>query len=451
MHFAAMKTVLVIEADQILRSRLTPGLNEEGWSVLDASDHDRALALAHQHQPELIFCDWQTPWRDIARSCRSLAEQNGSSLHRPMLIAAGNGRMEEKIAALESGADEYIDTLFGPRVLGDLLARLSADGLGHALPKSNGRPGGDSDTHLKFWGVRGSIATPGAETVNYGGNTSCVEVRVGDEIVILDAGTGIRKLGLSLMEEFKGRPINLNVLITHTHWDHIQGFPFFPPAYDPHNEVTIYGFEGARQGLQNTLSSQMENPYFPISMQQMPGHIAIRELKEMSFQLGVIGVKAHFMNHPGICAGYRLSTPGGSITYLPDVELFQHVRTHWKDVPAADRPQKLDTVPEEDHTALEFIRDSDVLILDSQYDAAEYEQRIGWGHSCFEDSVTFAIQGGVRRLFMFHHDPDHSDEKISRMVAQAREMARRAHSPIIIEAAREGCEVLLPATRALVD
>jgi phosphoribosyl 1,2-cyclic phosphodiesterase len=316
------------------------------------------------------------------------------------------------------------------------------------MDEADGNPGGESGTRLKFWGVRGSIPSPGPETVYYGGNTSCVEVRVGGEIIILDAGSGIRKLGLALAEEFKGRPIHLNLLISHTHWDHIQGFPFFPPAYNLNNQVTIYGFEGARQGLQNTLSSQMENPYFPISMQQMPGSITIRELKDTSFRIGSVRVEAHFLNHPGVCAGYRLFTPDGSISYLPDVELFQTLRARWKNDAGPARPKEFDTVPEEDRRSLEFIRDSDVLIIDSQYDDTEYARHIGWGHSCFEDAVTFAAQGGVKRLFLYHHDPDHTDEQISRMVARAREMALRLHSPMLIEAAREGREVLLPATAA---
>jgi phosphoribosyl 1,2-cyclic phosphodiesterase/ActR/RegA family two-component response regulator len=445
----AMKTVLVIVADQAFRSRLTPGLNEHGWSVLDAGDCQRALALASQHQPELIVCDWQAPWSDIARSCRGLAGPKETSGRRPILVAAGDGQLAERIAALESGADEYIAKSVDAQSLEKLLARWSANGQGNAQPNSNGSPGGGSDTRLKFWGVRGSMAAPGPETVYYGGNTSCVEVRVGGDIIILDAGTGIRKLGLTLVEEFKDRPINLNVLITHTHWDHIQGFPFFPPAYNLNNKIDIYGFEGARQGLQSTLSSQMENPYFPISMQQMPGTITIHELKELSFKVGSIGVKAHFLNHPGVCTGYRLFTPGGSISYLPDVELFQQLRTRWKTGADSVRRQEIETVPEEDRNVLEFIRDSEVLIVDSQYNPEEYEQHIGWGHSCFEDGVTLAVQGGVRRLFLFHHDPDHTDEQVSRMVARAREMALRRHSPLIVEAAREGCEVLLPARRAL--
>jgi phosphoribosyl 1,2-cyclic phosphodiesterase/CheY-like chemotaxis protein len=434
-----MKTVLVIAGDQAFRSRVTPGLSGQGWGILDASDPEHALALASQHRPELILCDWQPPWSEIARSCFNALGKKESSAPRPMLVAAGNGEMAEKMAALESGVDEYLAKPVDLAALEELLARLSANGQGTA--KLNGGFHNNSDTLVKFWGVRGSIAAPGPETVYYGGNTSCVEVRSGSDIIVLDAGTGIRKLGLSLVQEFKDLPIRLNVLLTHSHWDHIQGFPFFPPAYNLKNEVTICGFEGARQGLQSTLSTQMENPYFPISMEQMPGAIAIRELKELNFKVGNIDVKAHFLNHPGICAGYRLFTPGGSISYLPDVELFQQVRTHAKDSSARS---EIETVPEEDRNVLEFIRGSDVLIIDSQYDAEEYGKHIGWGHSCFEDAVTLAMQGKVGRLFLFHHDPDHTDEHISRMVARAREIAQRHHSPLIVEAAREGCGVALP-------
>jgi phosphoribosyl 1,2-cyclic phosphodiesterase/ActR/RegA family two-component response regulator len=447
--FATMKTVLVIAGDQAFRRRLTPALAENGWSVLDASDRQCALALAGEHQLELIVCDWEAPWADIALSCCGLAGQKENSTRRPVLIAAGDGPVAERMAALESGVDEYVTKPVDFHSLGKVLARFSANGSDKVESKSNGGLGG-SDTLVKFWGVRGSIAAPGPETVYYGGNTSCVEVRSGSDIIVLDAGTGIRKLGLALVEEFKDRPIRLNVLLTHSHWDHIQGFPFFPPAYNLNNEVTICGFEGARQGLQSTLSTQMENPYFPISMQQMPGAITIRELKELSFKVGGIDVKAHFVNHPGICAGYRLFTPGGSISYLPDVELFQQLRTRTKTEGDSQKRKELETVPEEDRNLLEFIRDTDVLIIDSQYDAAEYDRHIGWGHSCFEDGVTLAMQGGVRRLFLFHHDPDHTDDQVSRMVARAREMVQRRHSTLIVEAAREGCEVVLPAVGATV-
>ena len=285
---------------------------------------------------------------------------------------------------------------------------------------------------LKFWGVRGSIPTPGPETVYYGGNTPCVELRVGSEIIILDAGTGIRPLGRALTAEFGKQPICLSVLITHTHWDHIQGFPFFTPAYDPQNRITLVGFEGARQGVRGALSSQMESPYFPITMYQLPGDISIQEVHGKDSKVGSVPVRAQFLNHPGACTGYRLSTPAGDVAYLPDVELCRRL--------PGDPPP---AAAEQDHKVIEFVRDSEVLILDSQYTAAEYQQHIGWGHSCFEDSVAVALKAGVKRLFLFHHDSDHADAEVSQILERARQIAVRGGSPLLIEAAREGFELVL--------
>jgi len=298
---------------------------------------------------------------------------------------------------------------------------------------------------LKFWGMRGSIQTPGPETVYYGGNTPCVELRVGGEIIILDAGTGIRRLGQALTAEFDNRPIQLSVLITHTHWDHIQGFPFFIPAYDPKNRITLFGFEGARQGVQSALSSQMESPYFPITMYQMPGDISIQEVKGRDFKVGAVPVRAQFLNHPGACTGYRLATPAGAVSYLPDVELCTRLRAGLNAAPARTDSENYPCAGDQDRKVIEFIRDSEVLILDSQYSAEEYEKHIGWGHSCVEDSVAFALKAGVKRLFLFHYDPDHSDEVISRMTALARQIVARHNSPLVIEPAREGLEFILPA------
>ena len=293
---------------------------------------------------------------------------------------------------------------------------------------------------LRFWGVRGSIPTPGPETACYGGNTSCVEVRVGSEIIILDSGSGIRPLGRALAEEFKGQPMRVSVLITHTHWDHIQGFPFFMPAYEAKNEVALVGFKGARRDLQKAFSNQMGSPYFPISMEQMRCRLTIREINGPGFKIGAVPVRAQFVNHPGKCAGYRLSTPGGDISFLPDAELRRRPATPGEAAAALDTEHRKFAG---DLKVLEFIRDSEVLILDSQYNPEEHQTHLGWGHSCADDSVVFAIKANVKRLFLFHHDPDHDDEEISRMVARARQIVANRGSPLIVEAAREGFELVL--------
>ena len=271
--------------------------------------------------------------------------------------------------------------------------------------------------------MRGSIPTPGPTTVRYGGNTSCIEVRVGGEIILLDAGTGLRALGRSLLSEFKDQPLNLTMLLTHTHWDHIQGLPFFWPIYNSRCRLRILGCEGTRKGLVNALTGQMESTYFPVPFNKLPSNIEIEELKDFNFNIGPVCVRAMRANHPGLCVGYRLFSPNSLIAFFPDTE----PRTDGKD-----------------RDMIEFLRDVDLLILDSQYDSAEYQQHLGWGHGCVDDSVALALQAGVKQLSLFHHDPDHDDKWIDGLVKHARRLVAKQRAKLRVDAAREGMTIDLP-------
>ena len=271
--------------------------------------------------------------------------------------------------------------------------------------------------------MRGSIPTPGLTTVRYGGNTSCVEVRVGGEIILLDAGTGLRALGRSLLSEFKGQPLNLTMLLTHTHWDHIQGLPFFGPIYNSRCRLRILGCEGTRKGLVNALTGQMESTYFPVPFNKLPSNIEIEELKNFNFNIGPVCVRAMRANHPGLCVGYRLFSSDSLIAFFPDAE----PRTGGKD-----------------REMIEFLRDVNLLILDSQYDSAEYQQHLGWGHGCVDDSVALALQAGVKQLSLFHHDPDHDDKRIDGLVKHARRLVAKQRVKLRVDAAREGMTIVLP-------
>ena len=239
---------------------------------------------------------------------------------------------------------------------------------------------------------------------------------------MLDAGTGLRKLGIALLEEFKAKPLQLTLLLSHTHWDHIQGLPFFAPLYEKNCRLHILGCEGARKSLVAAVTGQMESTYFPVAFSKLPSNIKIEELKNFNLKVGDVRIRAHRANHPGVTVGYRLDTPSGSLVFFPDTE-----------------PRK----GGDDRDMIDFIRGVDVLVLDSQYDRAGYNAHIGWGHGCVDDSVALALTAGVKKLVLFHHDPDHADKKIDALVTHARRLVRQAKGKLKVEAAREGLTLRL--------
>lgn len=301
--------------------------------------------------------------------------------------------------------------------------------------RTNSRARSAEPALIRFWGVRGSIPAPGPGTVRYGGNTSCVEIRADGQIIILDAGTGLRLLGRHLLAEAKEQPLELTLLLTHTHWDHIQGLPFFSPVYQPQNHLRVLGYEGARHGLAVVLAGQMATPFFPVRLREVPANVCIRELKQRRFQIGPVRVRARAANHPGKCVGYRLFTSCGSVAFFPDHE-----------VPVADGVGASGRIPAPaaNRAMIQFLHGADVLIMDTQFDAEEYRQHCGWGHGCMDAVVELALQAKVKTLFLFHHAPDHDDAKVARMLAHARRIVARRKGSLRVNAAREGMTIILP-------
>jgi phosphoribosyl 1,2-cyclic phosphodiesterase len=287
---------------------------------------------------------------------------------------------------------------------------------------------------ITFWGTRGSIPTPGPETTTYGGNTCCVEVRCGIEIIIFDAGTGIRALGLALMKEFPEQPLTIHLFISHTHWDHIQGFPYFMPAYLPATTIHIYGSQGQGRPLERILRGQMDTDYFPVALGDMKSILHVHEFKGKPFQIGEATVAAMYLNHPGMTLGYRLTHAGNSVAYATDHEPYQQTLPHLGHRAEAGRDfgQRLDA------ELVRFIAGTDLYIGDAQYSDEEYPARIGWGHSSVGAIVEVAIEAQVRALALFHHDPLHDDKMVAAMEETAQRLTAARGSAVHCFAAREG-------------
>jgi phosphoribosyl 1,2-cyclic phosphodiesterase len=281
--------------------------------------------------------------------------------------------------------------------------------------------------HVTFWGTRGSIPTPGRDTVTFGGNTSCVAVTVGSRVFIFDAGSGIRLLGDELVQQ--PGPLAASIFITHVHWDHIQGFPFFAPCYQETTTLDIYGLPLAHKKIDLLLSSQMEQTYFPVNMSSLRAKIRFHDLDsrgEASQGEGV-RVRTQKVNHTTDTVGFRIEAEGRAVVYVPDNELAlcsEPERTRYEDVVA-------------------FARGADLLIHDAQYTDATYGRYRGWGHSTREEAARLARDAGAKRVALFHHDPRATDDELSAWEEKARAELSRSGARLELACAREGSTIRL--------
>ena len=297
---------------------------------------------------------------------------------------------------------------------------------------------------IRFWGTRGSIATPGPRTTHFGGNTSCVELTTADGgLLILDCGTGVHPLATKLMAE-STKAIHANILLGHTHWDHIQGFPFFTPAFVGGNSVAIYGPVGSRSSLHEVLAGQMEYTYFPVELSQLPGTITYHDLTEGIHTIAGARVATQFLNHPAMTLGYRVEVDGVVVVYLVDHEPFADEL--WR---AGAQRGHLDSILHDgDRRHAKFMANADLVIHDAQYTPAEYVTRKNWGHSTYDYVVQICAAAGVKKVALTHHDPGHDDAFVAQIEREARALALRENTELEVFCAFEGCELVLkPSTR----
>jgi phosphoribosyl 1,2-cyclic phosphodiesterase len=280
---------------------------------------------------------------------------------------------------------------------------------------------------VRIWGCRGSVATPGPDTVRCGGNTSCIEISLDDGTVfVLDAGTGIRELGNELVERGVKR---LNLLLTHLHLDHLEGLRFFAPLFEPETTIALWGPRSPVLALKERIRRSFSPPLFPIDLMDTPAQVVFHELPKSSWQIGTARLTASLIVHPGPTVGYRIEADGSSVAYIPDHE------------PAltGDFTQRTrDWI-----SGGSIAQDVDLLLHDAQYFEDEYDRRLGWGHSSVVSAMAYADAVGARRVVLFHHDPAHSDDIMERLESEARSLDSKTEDPPVV--AREGMVLEVPS------
>ena len=355
-------------------------------SVNGTTSPDQALGQITAQRPDCLLLDMMMPGLDGLGLVRQLRAE--PSLHAMrIIVVSGKAYDADHYQALEMGADGYIVKPLDPDHFCAEVLRIFQDRI-----------------QLTFWGVHGTLPVPGAATVRYGGNTNCVSLMLGRGFfLVFDAGTGIKVLSDQL--KHYGIPKDIRIFISHPHWDHINGLPFFAPLYKQGHHIRIWGPAHGAIGIRELIAGQMDGVYFPINIKKFAAAVNFRDLHEEAFEIDSIQIRTLLLNHPGFCLGYRLDYRGRSVCYMTDHEIY----------PAAMKqhnPQYLAKI-------IDFAQGTDALITDCTYTDAEYLTKVGWGHSAVSSVVAWAHEAGVKTLYLYHHDPAQNDQAIDAKLALA--------------------------------
>ena len=385
-------------------------LEMEGYGVEVTHDGAACLERARETLPDLILLDVMMPKMhgvEVLKALRASPE----TAQIGVVMCTAKDFPNEHAEYLKLGAAEVIVKPFEP---GQLIARVQAFFATHehssgaaspeSLPDAEAAPyrpvlGSDCGC-FSLWGTRGSTPTPGARFLRHGGNTSCMSVVYGDDQFIFDAGSGIRELGLEILTKPARR---VHLFITHTHWDHIQGFPFFAPAYVPGFEINIYGAEGFGKDLRSVFRGQLDREYFPVQMEDMNAEISFRNLAENPLQIGPAKISWEFAQHPGATVGYKIEICGRKLAWVPDNEF---LLGYLGDPRELTRDHRLVRPFER---MIQFLSDADIVIHEAQYTNEEYPDKVRWGHSSVSNAALLMKLADVPRWLITHHDPMHDD------------------------------------------
>jgi len=392
-----------------LVSRLLTGAGHE---VIVRASSAGAIRDIPEARPDCVITDLMMPGMDGFELTRELRAKPALAGLKIMILSAKSYDFDRR-RAKEMGADGYITKPINRETFLQSVNDFVS-----------------SRVVVHYWGVHGTLPAPGAAYTRYGGNTPCVSVEVGggEPLYIFDCGSGIKRLSDRLMsqagERFSGR-----VFISHTHWDHINTVPFFAPLYQRGNQIELFGPYQGDLTIERAISAQMESVYFPITIREFGARLVFRDLREEALQFGPVRVDTMLLRHPGYCLGYKLSCRGRVICYITDNELY------------------LPSDPRHDARYVErladFVRGADVLITDTTYRDHEYPAKVDWGHSCVSQVADLAARAEVKRLHLFHHDPDQTDTDIDAKLDETRKELVRLGSSVICEAPAEGDDLVL--------
>ena len=395
----------LVDDDPISIQLMTRILSNSSHTVFSNTSSTAALKEITDLKPDCILLDIMMPELDGIELCKRIRKEKSLS-GVPVVMVTSKIFESDRTRAFRAGAVGYISKPIDPDRLEGQLVRIIEDSL-----------------ELTFWGVRGTLPVPGERAVRYGGNTSCVSLSSAQApLFIFDAGTGIKELSDHLMA-VSPNMLTAKIFISHPHWDHINALPFFAPLYVQGNEFEICGPSQSQTSIGDILAGQMDGIHFPIQIKEFGSSIRFRDLTEETLQFGDIEVKTMLLNHPGHCLGYRIRYKNRVVCYLTDNELLPESSPHF-DATYLDKLTR-------------FVQNADAVVTDCTYTDAEYDGKMFWGHSTVSRVTALAHNAGVRRLFLFHHDPDQTDEDIDGKLKAAQDSLRKLKSSVNCIAPRE--------------
>ena len=386
-------------------------LAEGGHSVKTYTSSVQALREIPVDRPDCVITDVIMPEMDGFELCREIRSRPDLAATR-IIICSSKSYDFDRRRAKELGADGYIVKPIQRESLLRLIGEILSD-----------------KVTVSYWGVHGTLPVPSTDTLRYGGNTPCVSVEVsGEPLYVFDCGSGIKRLSDHLAATNVQR-LSARVFISHTHWDHINTIPFFGPLYARGNQIEVFGPYQGDLTIERAIAAQMESVYFPVTIREFGARLVFRDLREETLTFGSVRIDTILLKHPGYCLGYRLSCHERSVCYITDNELY------------------LRTDPRYDLAYVErlanFVRGADLLITDTTYRDHEYPSKVDWGHSCVSEVADLAARAKVKRLHLFHHDPDQSDDDIDLKLREAREALTRLGSNVECDAPAEGSKLVL--------